>query len=76
MKSASAVAIATMLCYFVATGMAMPSRKVAVSEELEAETQWHLQAPTRGCVEVSHSVGGTVFRSYACDGANGEIPRV
>ena len=64
--------ISIMLCYIMAMGMALPS-KVAVSEDLKAESQWHLQAPSHGCVEISHSVGGTVFRSYACDGANGEF---
>ena len=66
------VAVAAMLCYIMAMGMALPS-KVAVSEERTAETQWHLQAPSHGCVEVAHSVGGTVFRSYACDDVNGEF---
>lgn len=66
MKSAT---IAAMLCYIMAMGMALPSN-VAVSAERKVETQWHLQAPSRGCVEVAHSVGGSVYRSYACDGAN------
>ena len=69
MKSTATAAI---LCYILAMGMALPS-KVAVSTGLEAETQWHLRAPSQGCVEVSHSVGGSVFRSYACDGADGEF---
>jgi hypothetical protein len=68
----ASTAIATMLCYIMVMGMALPS-EVAVSEDLKAETQWHLQAPSRGCVEVSHTVGGIVFRSYACDGASGEF---
>ena len=55
--------ISIMLCYIMAMGMALPS-KVAISEDLKAESQWHLQAPSHGCVEISHSVGGNVFRSY------------
>ena len=66
----SAALIVTMLCYIMAMGMALPS-KVAVSKDLKAESQWHLQAPNHGCVEVSHFVGGSTFRSYACDGAKG-----
>ena len=69
MKSA---AIAVILCYLMAMGMALPS-KVAITEEFEAQAQWHLQAPSQGCVEVSYSAGGTTFRSYACDGASGEF---
>ena len=69
----SAALIVIMLCYIMAMGMALPS-KVAVSEDLKAESQWrHLQAPSHGCVEISHSVGGTVFRSYACDDPKGEF---
>jgi hypothetical protein len=70
----STAAIATMLCYIMAMGMALPS-EVAVSEDvdLKAETQWHLRAPVRGCVEVFHYVGGSYFRIYACDGDSGEF---
>ena len=70
----SAVTAAIMLCYTMAMGMALPS-KVAVSKERKADTQWHLQASSQGCtcVEVKHTVGGSVYRSYACDGANGEF---
>ena len=64
--------IATMLCYIMAMGMALPS-KVAVSEDLKAEIQWHLRAPELGCVEISHRVGGSTFRSYACDDPKGEV---
>ena len=71
MTSAAAL-IVTTLCYIMAMGMALPS-KVAISEDLKAESQWHLQAPSHGCVEVSHYVGGSTFRSYACDDPNGEV---
>ena len=71
MKSA---AIATILCYTVAMGMALPSKVAhSESEEFEVQAQWHLRAPVRGCVEVLHIVGGSYFRTYACDGADGEF---
>ena len=62
--------VATLCCSIVTMGMAYPSE---MTQDFEAQTQFHLKAPNRGCVEVSHPVGGTVFRSYACDGANGEF---
>ena len=65
-------AIATMLCYIMAMGMALPS-EVAVSEDLKAETQWHLRAPALGCVVIYHYAGGSAFRSYACDDPEGEV---
>lgn len=36
-----------------------------------ARAQWHLRAPALGCVELAHSLGGSTFRVYACDGLNG-----
>ena len=55
MKSATIVAT---LCYSIVTmGMAYPSE---MTQDFEAQTQWHLRAPSHGCIEVSHSVGGTV----------------
>jgi hypothetical protein len=72
-STTSAAAIAIMLCYIMAMGMALPS-ELAVSEDLKAETQWHLRAPVKGCVEVSHYVRGSYFRIYACDDDdNGEF---
>ena len=68
----TSAAIAIMLCYIMAMGMALPS-KVAVSKDLQAESQWHLRAPSRGCVEIYHAVGGNIFRSYACDDDEGEV---
>ena len=68
----TSAAIATMLCYIMAMGMALPS-EVAVSEDLNAETQWHLRAPALGCVQILHYAGGSYFRSYACDNPNGEV---
>ena len=38
-----------------------------------AKTQWHARAPARGCVEILYTSGGSQFRSYACDGANGKF---
>ena len=71
MKSA---AIAAILCYIVAMGMALPSQvAVSESEEFEAQAQWHLLAPKLGCVQVLHYVGGSYFRTYACDSAKGEF---
>ena len=72
MKSA---AIAAILCYTVAMGMALPSEvaQSVESEEFEVQAQWHLRAPVRGCVQVLHIVGGSYFRTYACDGADGEF---
>ena len=67
-------AIAT-LCYIMAMGMALPSQ-MAVSEDFKAEVQCHLRTPSWGCIEVSHSVGGSVFRSYAGDGPSGEFIEV
>ena len=67
------ITVVASLCCIVALGMANPRPPAyLMTEEFEAQAQWHLQAPSQGCVEVSHSVGGTVFRTYACDGANGE----
>lgn len=37
-----------------------------------AKTQWHVRAPARGCVQLLFTSGGSQFRSYACDGVNGE----
>ena len=67
MKSSATIAI---LFSVVATCTAYPSR---MTQEFQAQTQWHLQAPSRGCVEVAHTVGGSTFRSYACDGETGEF---
>ena len=66
-------AVAAILCYAMTMSMAFPSSKLTVSEDLEARIQWHLRAPSHGCVEVSHSVGGSVFRAYACDSTKGEL---
>ena len=52
-----------MLCCLVAVH--------AVQNEVEA--QWHLSAPNRGCVEFRHTIGGSQFRTYACDGESGEL---
>ena len=66
-------AIVASLCCIMAVGLAYPRPPAyLMTEEFEAQTQWHLSAPSQGCVEVSHSVGGATFRTYACDGANGE----
>ena len=71
MKSA---AIAAILCYIVAMGMALPSKVAhSESEEFEAQAQYHLLAPVLGCVEVLHIAGGSYFRTYACDDVNGEF---
>ena len=71
MKSA---AIAAILCYIMAMGMALPSQVArSESEEFEVQAQWHLRAPVRGCVEVLHIVGGSYFRTYACDSNQGEF---
>ena len=59
MKSAVAI-VAAILCYIVAMGM-------------EVQAQWHLTAPVHGCVEVSHSAGGSYYRTYFCDGTDGEF---
>ena len=56
------IAIASLLSCIAAVCIASPT----------ATAQWHYRAPDRGCVEVSHSVGGSAFRTYACDGASGE----
>ena len=57
------VAIASVLSCIAAVCIASPT----------ATAQYHLRAPERGCVEISHSVGVSVFRAYACDGADGEL---
>lgn len=66
--------VASLCCIVAAMGMAnpRPPQPYKMTEDLEAEAQWHLQAPSQGCVEVSYTVGGSVFRSYACDATNGE----
>ena len=61
------VTVASMLSCIFAAGMAYPGGRM---QEYEAETQWHLRAPKRGCIEVSYSFGGNVHRSYACDHEN------
>ncbi len=42
------------------------------AQDENAVAEWHLRAPARGCVEVRHRVGGSVFRVYACDGVVGK----
>ena len=59
MKSAVAI-VAAILCYIVAMGT-------------EVQAQWHVEAPVRGCVEVTHNVGDSYYRTYACDGTDGEL---
>ena len=61
--------VASVLSCMFAAGMAYPGGKMQ-EYELEAETQWHLRAPNDGCVEVSYTFGGNVYRSYACDHNN------
>ena len=71
--------VAAILCYIVAMGTALPSNYAALSESeetQEVQAQWHVKAPVRGCVEVSHQVGGSYYRTYACDGTNGEFSLV
>ena len=69
MKSTAIVAI---LCPIIAMGMALSPSQVARSES-EVLAQWHLRAPARGCVQVVHYVGGSYFRTYACDDNDSEF---
>lgn len=46
---------------------------LAVCSAQDAEAQWHLRAPVRGCVQVIYRIGGSTFLAYACDGVQSEI---
>ena len=63
------------LCSLLAVSAAGP---IAAQNSLDADAQWSLQAPVRGCIEFTHTIAENLItlRTYACDGVSGKCRTV